>query len=484
MRLSLAAILSTTMLTVPAFAADIHRIVTVPLGAEVTGVAVHKSGDIFLNIQHPNESNKGISLATVGIITGLDLDSALALPTGTDKEKVMVASGEYQILGQEGVNGLGVIADKDGKVMFTSSDPDFNGFIAIGDDNKAGYLFTNWEATPGGISRMYIEKSNDGRWISGDVEMLDLSVVGGTWINCAGTVSPWNTPISSEELYWDNTADWFNPETEDYDGVERYTAYNGGNSNPYRVGWNLEIKNPIDNPTPHKLTTLGRFSHENIAIMNDGKTVYQSDDGTNTVFFKFIADQSGNLDSGTLYAAHVATNADESLEIDWVELAHATKSNVDEWIAEYDAGGYISDEEIADWAAGKAKDNRVAFLESRKAAAAKGASNEFRKMEVVRADPKGENLYMAMSEVAKGMSDDKGDIKVTENACGIVYQMALDASFNVDTMTPFVVGSPEGKVCSTESISNPDNLWPLGNGVVLIGEDTSKHENNMLWVAK
>jgi len=45
---------------------------------------------------------------------------------------------------------------------------------------------------------------------------------------------------------------------------------------------------------------MGRFSHENVAIMADQKTVYQSDDGGNVVFFKFVATTAGDLSAGTL----------------------------------------------------------------------------------------------------------------------------------------------------------------------------------------
>ncbi|QJD71825.1 alkaline phosphatase PhoX [Marinobacterium sp. LSUCC0821] len=475
-------LLALAVASATANAVEIHRYATVPLGAEVTGMAMVKD-DLFFNVQHPEIDNKTINLATVGYVANADFSQKLELPQGLAKETVTVAGGNYGIIGQSGVNGLGLLKRKDGSQYEASDDPDFNGFIPTNDAQTEGYLFTNWENTPGGMSRMFIKREGNA-WVAKKVEMLDFTSVGGTWINCAGSVSPWGTPISSEELYWDNTADWFNPKAEEWDGVASYNKYAGTQTNPYRVGWNVEITDPKGKATPRKLTTLGRFSHENVSVMNDQKTVYQSDDGTNTVFFKFVADKAADLTAGTLYAAKASTNKDESLNIEWVKLAHGTKAQIDTWVAEYDKGGFISDEEIADWAAGNAKDDRVAFLESRKAAAAKGASNEFRKMEVVRADAAGKNLYMAMSEVAKGMSDGKGDVQVTENKCGIVYHMGLDANFNVSKMTPWVVGKPEGKVCSTEGISNPDNLWPLGNGVVLIGEDTSKHENNMIWVAR
>lgn len=39
-------------------------------------------------------------------------------------------------------------------------------------------------------------------------------------------------------------------------------------------------------------------------------------------------------------------------------------------------------------------------------------------------------------------------------------------------------------MCNINNISNPDNLFPLADGLVLVGEDTGKHQNNALWVAK
>ena len=340
-------LLALAVASATANAVEIHRYATVPLGAEVTGMAMVKD-DLFFNVQHPEIDNKTINLATVGYVANADFSQKLELPQGLAKETVTVAGGNYGIIGQSGVNGLGLLKRKDGSQYEASDDPDFNGFIPTNDAQTEGYLFTNWENTPGGMSRMFIKREGNA-WVAKKVEMLDFTSVGGTWINCAGSVSPWGTPISSEELYWDNTADWFNPKAEEWDGVASYNKYAGTQTNPYRVGWNVEITDPKGKATPRKLTTLGRFSHENIAVMNDQKTVYQSDDGTNTVFFKFVADKAADLTAGTLYAAKASTNKDESLNIEWVKLAHGTKAQIDTWVAEYDKGGFISDEEIADW---------------------------------------------------------------------------------------------------------------------------------------
>ena len=465
---------------------ELHRFATVPLGAEITGLFV-SGGDLFFNVQHPAASNSGINRGTVGVVHAADFRKRIGLPAGEARQTVTVAGGHYQVLGQSGKRGLGEITTVAGQLMLVSNNPDFNAFVPTNKDATQGLLFTNWEERPGGMSRMAIQKEGT-LWTTQAIEMLDFSRVHGTWINCFGTLSPWGTPISSEELYFDETRDWYDPGF----SARRHTVlamerYLGKPGNPYRMGWNVEITDPAGTATPIKRTAMGRFSHENVAVMNDHRTVYQSDDGSDVVFFKFIADQPADLRAGTLFAAKVTQNSDDSFTLRWVRLAHATQAQVDRWIGEYDAGGYLSDRDVAIWAVGQATDDRVAFLESRKAAKAKGATAEFRKMEGVLADPEGRYLYLAMSEVGHGMADGKGDIQVAENRCGIVYRLPLDGQFDVQAMQPWVVGGPYDdatRTCSTENIANPDNVLPMGNGLVLIGEDTPYHDNNMLWVAR
>ena len=71
--------------------------------------------------------------------------------------------------------------------------------------------------------------------------------------------------------------------------------------------------------------TMGRFSHENALVMPDNKTVYLTDDGYDTVFFKFEADVAGDLSEGTLYAAMVTqdstyNSASTGFDVEWLEL--------------------------------------------------------------------------------------------------------------------------------------------------------------------
>jgi secreted PhoX family phosphatase len=250
--------------------------------------------------------------------------------------------------------------------------------------------------------------------------------------------------------------------------MEEYLGYFG---NAYRYGYIVEIADPQSvDPTPVKHYAMGRFSHENAVVMPDRRTVYMSDDGTGTVFFKFVADEAGDLSAGTLYAARAKMQgrgddlADVAFKLDWIELAHATDEQVERWIAEYDGQepspnpNYVTDEEVAAWARGEADDDRAAFLESRKAAAALGATDEFRKMEgvnVKRGARPGDYLYMAMSEVNNTMLDNEAttyddpqdDLRLERNDYGAVYRMRLDGNYDVRRMEPVIVGGPEANIC-------------------------------------
>jgi uncharacterized protein len=132
-------------------------------------------------------------------------------------------------------------------------------------------------------------------------------------------------------------------------------------------------------------------------------------------------------------------------------------------------------------------------------ASMKGATTEFRKMEGLAFNPEASKIYVAMSEVSKGMTDadekaDKGgrnDVRVAKNACGVVYELALDAGFKATTMTGLVAGKPKeyadgpyaGSECDIDGIANPDNLSFIpGYNTLLIGEDTGKgHRNDAVW---
>ncbi|WP_227356659.1 PhoX family protein [Haladaptatus salinisoli] len=459
----------------------LNRFATTVAGAEFTGIFLTEDGRLFFNVQHPGaEAEERYRPGAIGAVAGVDMtslprDFESVQPPKSPAEYVKTAKGEYQILaegGDETVNGkrLGVPYSKSGEPLTDGSNPDFNGFVPDGADG--GYLFTNWETQPGMMSRLTLERADDaGGWTVAEKRNLDFRPVEGTWNNCFGTVSPWGTPLTSEE-YEPDARTWFSSEETTYGNgeraIEEYLGYVG---NAYRYGYIVEIENPKGDPKPTKHYAMGRFAHENAVVMPDRKTAYMSDDGTGTVFFKFVADEPGDLSAGTLYAARARQlgptddTADVSFGIEWIELAHATDDQVLSWIEEYDDQDpspnpdYVTDAEVEAWANGDAADDRAAFLESRKAAAAVGATDEFRKMEGVniKSDARpGDFLYMAMSEVnetmlsneATGEHDDPQDhIELEGNDYGAVYRMRLDGRYDVHRMEPVVVGGPNANVC-------------------------------------
>ncbi|WP_336360247.1 alkaline phosphatase PhoX [Haladaptatus sp. ZSTT2] len=539
----------------------LNRFATTVKGAEITGLFLTAGGQLFFNVQHPSEENdvhEGYQQGAVGHLRGFNMHNlpgdfeSVQLPKNeSQREQVRTARGSYEFLahgGEKLSNGelLGIPTSPEGEPLTEGMNPDFNGFVPVAERSgrgqtpeREGYLFTNWEARPGAMTRLHLKQRGNHYEVVGRMN-VDFSGVEGTWVNCFGSVSPWNTPLTSEELYFDNTADWNNPDYGYIAGVENLAVHLGYYPNPYRYGYITEITEPeSDDPTPQKLTPMGRFSHENSIVMPDERTVYLSDDGTGTVFFKFVADEPGDLTAGTLYAAKASQDRGSDyntvgFDLDWLELAHASTEEIETWIAEYDGitqddyvaseNSYITDAEIEAWARGEAADDRVAFLESRKAAEAIGATAEFRKMEGVniKRDAKpGDYLYMAMSAVTKTMADDEGEIQLADNEYGAVYRMRLGADYDVSRMEPVVTGGPNANVCGgcpydaspdsannacqdcvhnpkneendgfatfageqdpDNTIANPDNLVVMDDGRVIIGEDSGLHDNNMIWV--
>lgn len=518
-------------LTTPA---KLTRLATVPVGAEITGVFLTDNDELFFNVQHPSDLDGNDTAATVGVVKDFDwstldpLTADLSVPvTDEDKLKVRVIAGVYQVIGNAGdtfnnqlPNGLGSITTSDGSTEIKQSqNPDFNAFVPTSANGDTGYLFTAWEDRPGAMSRIELTKQESGSWFTGEVMNVDFSTVLGTLINCFGTLSPWNTPLTSEENYEaENTEQWNNTAYLDgypsYVDVQNLQKYLGTSTlpNPYDYGYIVEIKNPTSgSPTPVKHFTLGRAAHENAVVMPDWKTVYTTDDGSDKAFYKFVATTAGDLSAGTLYAAKLsqdATNdpAKAGFDIEWIELGSSNNTQIKTWINSYNGisevdyvegeTSYINQAEIDDWANNGTGDDRYAFLETLRAAKAKGASTEFRKMEgvVINYDGAASGsvpyMYVAMSEVGKGMVDTEGDIQLNTSAkCGAVYRFGLHSDFNVNRMEPVVVGGAynsdgdsNGNKCDVNAISNPDNLAVMDDGRVLIGEDTSKHVNNALWI--
>ncbi|MFH6953171.1 alkaline phosphatase PhoX [Pseudoalteromonas sp. XMcav1-K] len=529
-------------------AGKLTRLATVPTGAEVTGIFLSQEGDLFFNAQHPSDSNtvtnaagKTFHTGTVGVLAGVNfnnlpetlIDSPVPV-SDAERQTVMSAYGQYQVLGQTGdtyegklPKGLGHIYSMVGDELILENDmPDFNGFIQTGAGK--GYLFTNWEMYPGGMSRMALEKDNQGSWTVTDAMMLDFDGVKGTAANCFGSVTPWNTPLTSEEWIVNSKVDttthpdWNNPAVMNTDIIGYMWQLTAPDApNPYRYGYIAEVQNPTSNePMVVKHYALGRFEHENATVMPDGKTVYLSQDDTGGVLFKFVADTPEDLSAGTLYGAKLTQDVGQNdpattgFDVAWIELGHGDNAMIEAWIADFDGIGtdqyvegetsYMTMADVEAWAngaatyptvangggkvtAGEPMDNRAVFLESRQAARLKGATAEWRKLEGISINTKraqeaiegvntidGEDVrdayvYLAIADLDNTLIDNEGDIQLSSRVkdCGGVYRAKLEEGYNISRIEPLVMGSTYRSSLSGAARCDVDQLSQPDNVIVM-----------------
>nr|WP_254528475.1 alkaline phosphatase PhoX [Natrinema gelatinilyticum] len=213
---------------------ELKRFSSTALGAEVTGPFVFENGTLLYSLQHPSRDNLApYDEAAIGYFSGFrfeldgtndDFDELSTPQTNEERGMVRGADSEFTVLAQahETINGgteeLGVVQTPDGENITTEAfagtqygdaayNPDCNQFIATDDEGTEGYLFTNWENSPGNISRIPVSRTDDGEWEADLENAINLAnteqfrELGGTRINCYGDLSPWNTMISSEENY-------------------------------------------------------------------------------------------------------------------------------------------------------------------------------------------------------------------------------------------------------------------------------------------
>ncbi len=173
----------------------------------------------------------------------------------------------------------------------------------------------------------------------------------GTFANCANGKTPWGTYLTCEEnfdeffgseqnqaLTADDARYGITAEQSDYQWHNfdpRFDVTKNPNE-PNRFGWIVEIDPNDPTSTPLKRTALGRFKHENAAVVvnDDGHVVvYLGDDEAGEHLYKFVSKgkyQQDNdianrdlLEEGTLYVAKFMMD-DNKLEGSgqWLELTY------------------------------------------------------------------------------------------------------------------------------------------------------------------
>ena len=421
---------------------------------------------------------------------------------GTDAQKrAVLASDSVDINGQKTPIAFHLLArsgDKIGDTVFAtlvdekgqpvkspdgsvhiSVDADFTSLLPVGDKL---FSITHFESRPGAMYLSEVKQADDGTLSIVSTKPIDFSAVGGLWVPCAGSVTPWGSHLGSEEYppdargveeatAMDQIDDYYKPMVR-YVGLDpdkaTIDAFKAA-FKPFEYGYPTEITVKEDGSyTVAKHYAMGRVAVELAKVMPDQKTAYISDDGTNVGFFMFVADTAGDLSAGTLYAAKWTQTADEgagAADLTWVNLGHADDasvakalkdgvkfSDIFETAAIADDGtcpaGFLSSnaEERAECLKVKPGMEMLASrLETRRYASMLGATTEFRKEEGIALDPATKTLFVAMSEVSSGMENaakggkptdkyEKGgrnDIRLTANNCGAVYALPLTADATI-----------------------------------------------------
>lgn len=481
------------------------------------------------------------------------------VPLNDTEKRAINASDSVRIAGKEykigyniimrsgdkvGDEIFGALYDINGKLITTkdgspriSNDNDFSSLHTYGDKI---FMISHFETRP---AAMYITELNQdkttGKLSPVNTKNIDFSKFGGLWVPCAGSVTPWGTHLGSEEYEPDARMIKENGEGGEYYNL--MAEYFGGDLtkvNPYNYGWTPEVKiiNEKGDVNVTKHYAMGRIAHELSYVMPDRKTVILSDDGTNTGLFMFIADKAGDLSSGVLYAAkwHQTDNQNGgSAKLEWISLGNADDNEIKK---EIDKGIKFSDIfDIAEFKDDICPDGFTATkanadsnqetapeciklkrgmekiasrLESRRYAAIKGATTEFRKMEGITYNNDLNEIYIGMSEINKGMEsfkskgkdslkyDVKGvdDIRLLHNTCGAVYRLTLKKDYKIgsnfvpDVMSGMIAGKyattgDKLNTCDLDGLANPDNVTYInGTGTLIIGEDTgSGHQNDYIW---
>lgn len=380
-----------------------------------------------------------------------------------------------------------------------------------------------------GISRLEQDRQ-DGRLNLRDFRKRNYRKVDGIWTPCVLTVSAWGTQLSAEENEPDARL-WAMGMPGKKEGLaampfmQNYLhEYPVQASTPYHYGHMLESGTGRDGAEPMvRHYSMGRFSHEKIELMPDGRTAYMTDDKPFAALFMTLADSKGDLSANTLYAARWEQTSDEgagAANLEWIRLGHATDNEIRRLI---DKG--ISFLDIFDTAPVPAigfvtvrtgeghtreylrlkpgMEQAAAFLESRRYAAYLGATDEFSKSEGIAFNRADKKLYLAMSTVASGMAYDIGDIQLAEVKAGAVYELQLldedpedqnghriESEWVADSMHAIaaltgsdrLVADKAGNTAELNKIANPDNLsFSAASRYLFIGEDSGMHVNNFLW---
>lgn len=288
----------------------------------------------------------------------------------------------------------------------------------------------------------------------------------GTFANCAGGQTPWNSYLTCEE----NVDDYFwlgnydgeqaehhramgitNTPYQRWDRVEDRFNVSVEPNEPNRFGWVVEI-DPFDpQSTPKKRTSLGRFKHECATVVQnaDGRiVVYSGDDEYFQCLYKYVSAgryEAGTphdalLDDGTLYAARF--DADGSVQ--WLPLVYgAAPLN--------EANGFASQGDV--------------LIETRRAAKLMGATPMDRPEDIA-VHPKSGHVFASLTQNPKRLQRDAVNRRAP-NLHGYILEIIPPAGDHAATQSRWEIALEGGK----DSLACPDNLAFDAQGTLWIATD-------------
>jgi len=402
-------------------------------------------------------------------------------------------------------------------------------FSSILQKNNKLFLVSQFECSIGVMYMLELEQAENGdmKPKKNTLQHIDQGEHGG-WTHCAGSITPWESHLGSEEYEPDARKIELNGNRSDnyFKELQYFWGDKFDTVSPYFYGWITETDIESETPSYVKHYGMGRISHEMAYVMPDKKTVYMSDDGSNVGLFMFIADNAGDLSSGTLYAAKFNQKKafrGGSFDLTWIDLGHSSDASIKEVLNEapkfsdiFDVAEPLCASTCADGFTSVNTSNGheclkvktgmeeiASRVETRRYAAIKGATTELNKEEGIAYDPVHNRLYVAISSIEKGMEDNSdwdfggpNDIRLPKNSAGAVYAIdlgkdtTLESNYIAQNFYAIIFGQNkdytgtefEGNRDDVDQISSPDNLTYIANSnTLIIAEDTSAHTNNMMW---
>ncbi len=258
---------------------------------------------------------------------------------------------QYQVLFSEGDE----VVTANGATGMAKKNHDFVAYLPIDKLGKQGYLYVGHETRikdpilgdGGGGTVLKIQFSKKKWEVIGKKRNVDFSAVGGTILNCGGTITPNGYILSAEEYFPQS-----NEEIEKY--ISQLGKFNG-KPKFENFGWMVMV-NPSSAQASQKVINFGRYVHEDAHCTKDGMTVYLTDDFCPGVFFKFQCIRPNDYTEGQLYAYQQSVDGNSgswlALPMDYESLKNAREVAIkmgatmfvrQEWVDEANGKIYITE---------------------------------------------------------------------------------------------------------------------------------------------